>query len=124
MEILDIGFTQKPQNMDDIMGRFEFELSSTTKHNGVESRTYHFFRRGKSGSTLTYSYHNGLHGTYEGEGDLQELSTEPIVARGMLQATKFENDFDRQKFGDTARFLRDQYGAILYDPLEQKMISD
>lgn len=123
---LHLEFSQKPQNLERVLVDLGFTLDSVSepdKISPVRSRSYKFIDNDESEKAVWVTYYDGLWDDVEENELWQNLAPHfKRVASATLITYMGRNAFDMKKQLDTAKFLRDHYKALLYDPQKGKII--
>lgn len=124
---LTLGFRQKPEALGKAMASMGFALDKTTPVDATYSckmESYNFFDAQGSRRGVRFVYHDG---TYKDHAEFwQEIVDDPeeIVATASVEAYMHRSAFDLKKQMQTAKYLRDHYDAVLYDPQTGQVITD
>ena len=123
---LNLGFREKPANLDATLAKLGFKLEKVVEPDDtfkVPMRSYWYFEEGSSGRGVWFTFHDGMY-----DDDVEQWSSAApgvnIVASAAISTYAGRNRSDLATQQRVSRSLRDQYGAILYDPQEGKPVTD
>lgn len=124
---LKLAFRRTPEDLDRVMASLGFALrkvASAETAPDVEIRSYYHHDRNRSVRGVHYTHYGGVYeDTAEDWKGILENPRE-IVATGLISTYMRRSDYDLQKQQATARFLRDIFEAMLYDPQTGKTVTD
>ncbi len=124
---LTIGFTEMPKDLAKSLSSMGFVLDKTMSANStfpIEVESYRFFDHYKSKREVRFVYHNGKYQDHAESWQGIVDQPEKIVATGSVDTYMGRNDFDLKKLHQIARYIRDRFHAILYDPQSGQLIVD
>ena len=124
---LILGFRKKPEDLNKTMASMDFTLDKMTPVNAetpCRMESYKFFDEHQSRRGVWFVYHDG---TYKDHSEFWKgIVDDPkdIIATASIETYMDRSALDLKKQMQTAKFLRDHYNAILYDPQTGKAVTD
>ncbi len=122
---LTLGFRQIPADLAKALAAVGFTLERVVPKVtifGVTMEYYEFYDADRSTRAVHFVYHNGTypdhHQTWKGIVEDPNM----IVATGSLTTSMGRSAFDKERQLSVGRFLRDHFGALLYDPQSDKIV--
>ncbi len=116
---LTIGFREKPKDLGDTLTALGFTLDRIVPIEetlDVTMEFYEFYDLNRSAGGIYFAHHDGIYADHHESWKNIVADPSTIVAMGSLTTSMRRNAFDTTKQHEVGRFLRDYYGAILYDP--------
>ena len=114
----EIGFRSKPKDITQILEDLDFGIKEKTRTTAIKPGLMKIiYESNEYGVFVNY-----VDGVF---GDEEVKKIDPnIVATATVETYKGRNDADCEKQEEIAKFLRDYYQAILYDPINDKEVTD
>ncbi len=123
---LTLAFPEKPADLDLVMKGRGFTIEKVVEPDqtfNVRMVTYKFFDASESVGGVWFMFHDG---TYEDDAERWAVVAPgvKVVATGSVSTYLGRGGSDDRRQAETAKFLRDHYDAILYDPQKGQRVRD
>ena len=124
---LALGFRERPKELQSVMESQGFAFEGFIEPDStfpLRIESYTFFDEPRSTIGVRFSYHEETY--FDHAEDWRHIVDDPstIVATGSVTTYVAKSSHVEAKQMQTAKFLRDHYNAVLYDPKSDQIIAD